>query len=93
MVERQIAARGISDPALLAALRKVPREQFVAERLAGVAYADRALPIEAGQTISQPYIVALMIDAAEIGPRRPCARGRCGVGLCRGGARPRWPAT
>jgi protein-L-isoaspartate(D-aspartate) O-methyltransferase len=67
MVERQIAARGISDPALLAAMRKVPRELFVAERLAGVAYADRALPIEAGQTISQPYIVALMIDAAEIG--------------------------
>src|SRR5688572_11473828 len=67
MVERQIAARGISNPTLLAAMRKVPRELFVAERLAGVAYADRALPIEAGQTISQPYIVALMIDAAEIG--------------------------
>ena len=66
MVERQIAARGISDPTLLAAMRKVPRELFVAERLAGVAYADRALPIEAGQTISQPYIVALMIEAAEI---------------------------
>ena len=66
MVERQIAARGISDPALLTAMRKVPREQFISERLAGVAYADRALPIEAGQTISQPYIVALMIDAAEI---------------------------
>jgi len=67
MVSRQIAARGIADPALLAAMRAVPREAFVAKDYACAAYDDRPLPIEAQQTISQPYIVALMIDAAEIG--------------------------
>ena len=67
MVARQIEARGIDDPALLAAFRTVPREQFVAPEQASSAYDDRALPIEAGQTISQPYIVALMIAAAEVG--------------------------
>ena len=64
---RQIAARGIGSPALLAAMRAVPREAFVAPDQAGQAYDDYPLPIEAGQTISQPYIVALMVDAAEIG--------------------------
>lgn len=68
MVERQIAARGISDPALLAAMREVPREAFVPEGMREFAYEDSPLPIEAGQTISQPYIVALMIEAARIGP-------------------------
>ena len=68
MVERQIAARGIRGAALLAALRDVPREQFVAPDYARQAYGDYPLPIEAGQTISQPYIVALMIEAAAIGP-------------------------
>lgn len=67
MVARQIAARGIDDPALLAAFRAVPREQFVAPEYARSAYDDRPLPIEAGQTISQPYIVALMIAAADVG--------------------------
>jgi len=67
MVSRQIEARGIDDPALLAALRAVPREAFVSPDQASDAYEDWPLPIEAGQTISQPYIVALMIDAAEIG--------------------------
>lgn len=67
MVSRQIAARGIDDPALLAAFRAVPRELFVAADQAASAYDDRPLPIEAGQTISQPYIVALMIAAAAIG--------------------------
>lgn len=67
MVARQIAARGINDPALLAALRTVPRELFVTPGDEQSAYQDRALPIEAGQTISQPYIVALMIAAADIG--------------------------
>ena len=68
MVARQIAARGIDDPALLAALRAVPREAFVAPEQARDAYDDHPLPIEAGQTIIQPYIVALMIAAAGIGP-------------------------
>jgi protein-L-isoaspartate(D-aspartate) O-methyltransferase len=67
MVARQIAARGIDDAALLGAMRTVPRELFVAPALAAAAYEDCALPIEDGQTISQPYIVALMIAAAGIG--------------------------
>ncbi|WP_309660821.1 protein-L-isoaspartate(D-aspartate) O-methyltransferase [Sphingomonas sp.] len=68
MVERQIAARGIRDPRLLDALRQVPREVFVASDYGIQAYGDHPLPIAAGQTISQPYIVALMIEAAGIGP-------------------------
>ena len=68
MVRRQIEQRGIDDPALLAAFRAVPRELFISPDLAGLAYADRPLPIESGQTISQPYIVALMIHVARIGP-------------------------
>jgi protein-L-isoaspartate(D-aspartate) O-methyltransferase len=68
MVERQIRRRGIESPTLLAAFRAVPREDFVPESLREFAYEDGPLPIGAGQTISQPYIVALMIDAAEIPP-------------------------
>jgi protein-L-isoaspartate(D-aspartate) O-methyltransferase len=68
MVARQIAARGLTGAALLAAMREVPREAFVSEALAAEAYDDSPLPIEAGQTISQPYIVALMIEAAAIAP-------------------------
>lgn len=68
MVRRQIEGRGILDPAILDAFREVPREAFVAPEYAHLAYDDSPLPIEAGQTISQPYIVALMIEAAEIGP-------------------------
>jgi protein-L-isoaspartate(D-aspartate) O-methyltransferase len=68
MIERQIAARGIRNPAILGAFRKVPREEFVDEPHKLWAYDDHPLPIEAGQTISQPYIVALMIEAAAIGP-------------------------
>ncbi|HEU5483046.1 MAG TPA: protein-L-isoaspartate(D-aspartate) O-methyltransferase [Sphingomicrobium sp.] len=66
MVERQIASRGITDPKILEAFRAVPREEFLSREYADLAYGDHPLPIEAGQTISQPYIVALMIDAAEI---------------------------
>ena len=68
MVDRQIAARGIRSKTLLAALRDVPREAFVPEAMKPFAYEDRPLPIEAGQTISQPYIVALMIAAAGVAP-------------------------
>jgi len=67
MVARQIAGRGIADAALLAAMREVPREEFVPAHMGGYAYQDSPLPIEAGQTISQPYIVAEMIAAAGIG--------------------------
>ena len=66
MVARQIAARGVKDPAVLAAMGEVPREVFMAPDLAEFAYDDTPLPIAAGQTISQPYIVALMIELAEV---------------------------
>lgn len=66
MVRRQIKGRGITDPAILDAFRRVPREEFVAGEHRQWAYDDHPLPIESGQTISQPYIVAVMIDAAGI---------------------------
>jgi protein-L-isoaspartate(D-aspartate) O-methyltransferase len=66
MVERQIESRGIHDPKILEAFRSVPREEFLAQDYRDLAYGDHPLPIEAGQTISQPYIVALMIQAAEV---------------------------
>ena len=66
MVERQIAARGIADPRILDAFRAVPREAFVPEHLSEFAYEDSPLPIESDQTISQPYIVGLMMEAAEL---------------------------
>jgi protein-L-isoaspartate(D-aspartate) O-methyltransferase len=68
MVERQIAARGIQDERVLAAMGRVPREAFVPADLQEFAYDDNPLPIAEGQTISQPYIVALMAEAARIGP-------------------------
>lgn len=66
MVDVQIAGRGIRDPRVLKAMRAVPRERFVGEGMEEFAYEDAALPIEEQQTISQPYIVAAMIEAAEI---------------------------
>jgi protein-L-isoaspartate(D-aspartate) O-methyltransferase len=69
LVERQIRSRGVTDPAVLAAVESVPREAFLRPELAEFAYLDRALPIEKGQTISQPYIVALMTEALELKPR------------------------
>lgn len=67
MVERQLKRRGIDDPAILDAFLAIPRELFVGADHAHLAYGDHPLPIAARQTISQPYIVALMIAAAEIG--------------------------
>ncbi|WP_282026258.1 protein-L-isoaspartate(D-aspartate) O-methyltransferase [Limimaricola cinnabarinus] len=66
MVAQQLAARGITDERLLRAMGAVPREAFVAPDHRGLAYADRPLPIGAGQTISQPWIVGRMIEAARI---------------------------
>ena len=66
MVEFQLVGRGIRDARVLAAMRQVPREAFVASGLADLAYEDAPLPIAEGQTISQPFIVALMAEAAEI---------------------------
>lgn len=68
MVERQILSRGVRDERTLDAMRTVPREQFVPGDLAEFAYEDAPLPIEEGQTISQPLIVALMIEALEVKP-------------------------
>ena len=62
MVERQIRQRGVKDTLVLKAMRKVPRHEFVPENLKYAAYSDRALPIGEKQTISQPYIVALMTE-------------------------------
>jgi protein-L-isoaspartate(D-aspartate) O-methyltransferase len=71
MVEHQLKARDITDARVLWAMGKVPRHRFVRPSLMGEAYADRALPIEEGQTISQPYIVALMTQLVELrGPER-----------------------
>ena len=68
MVETTIAARGVRDQRVLEALRRVPRERFVAGHQERSAYGDHPLPIECGQTISQPYVVALMAEAAAVGP-------------------------
>lgn len=68
MVARQLKARDITDVRVLAAMGKVPRHRFVPEYLAPLAYGDQPLPIGGGQTISQPYIVALMSQWAAIQP-------------------------
>ncbi len=68
MTQEQIAARGVSDAAVLAAMRTVPRHLFVPAGEIDHAYEDRPLPIGHGQTISQPYIVALMTELARLRP-------------------------
>ena len=68
MVERDLRGRGIAEQHILDAFLKVPREAFVSEDYVHLAYGDHPLPIEAGQTISQPYIVALTIQASGIQP-------------------------
>ncbi len=68
MVERQIAARGVADPRVLNAMRRVPRHRFVDPSQAASAYDDRPLPIGQGQTISQPYIVAYMTELLGLPP-------------------------
>ncbi len=68
MVERQIRRRGVRSEAVLEAMRTVPRERFVEEKYAEFAYDDTPLPIEEGQTISQPYIVAVMAEALRLEP-------------------------
>lgn len=70
MVFEQIVGRGVRDPQVLAAIRNVAREAFFEEDLRRFAYADKPLPIGAGQTISQPYIVAAMTEALRLQGRR-----------------------
>lgn len=69
MVRGQIEARGVRDPAVLNAMRSVPRHLFVPPDLQNSAYDDRPLPIGHGQTISQPFIVALMTELLALGPK------------------------
>jgi protein-L-isoaspartate(D-aspartate) O-methyltransferase len=66
MVQEQLVSRGINDPQVLRAMAKIPRHLFLEKELWDCAYEDRPLPIEADQTISQPYIVALMVEALEL---------------------------
>ena len=67
MVTHQLEARGIRDARVIEAMRRIPRHAFVAAAMRREAYDDTPLPIEEGQTISQPYIVALMLEAARLG--------------------------
>jgi protein-L-isoaspartate(D-aspartate) O-methyltransferase len=66
MVKHQLRARGVRDPQVLAAMERVPREEFVPADIAYEAYDDRALPIDCDQTISQPIIVAMMTEALQV---------------------------
>jgi protein-L-isoaspartate(D-aspartate) O-methyltransferase len=66
MVQEQLVSRGINDPQVLRAMAKIPRHLFLERELWDCAYEDRPLPIGANQTISQPYIVALMVEALEL---------------------------
>ncbi len=68
MVAEHIEPRGVTDPRVLEAMRRVPRERFVDPDYAGYAYEDRPLPVAEGHTIPQPFIVALMAQAAKISP-------------------------
>lgn len=78
MVREQIEARDVTDPQVLAAMRKVPRHLFMHPSLAARAYDDSPLPIEAGQTISQPYIVAFMTE--QLRPRKEHVALEIGTG-------------
>jgi protein-L-isoaspartate(D-aspartate) O-methyltransferase len=80
MVRNQVELRGVRDPGVLVAMRNVPREAFVPAESSELAYEDSPLPIQAGQTISQPYIVALMIEAARIKPGHRVLEVGCGSG-------------
>ncbi len=68
MVEEQLRQRGIRDERVLVAMASVPREEFVVDRYRSDAYADHPLPIPLGQTVSQPYMVARMLEAAAVQP-------------------------
>lgn len=71
MVDEQIVSRGVQDERVLAVMRKIPRHEFLPEAIRGMAYADNALPLGEGQTMSQPYMVALMTELLGLkGPER-----------------------
>src|SRR5208337_4117166 len=66
MVDEQIAYRGVKDERVLAAMRKVPRHEFLPEAIRAMSYQDSALPLGEGQTMSQPFMVALMTELLEL---------------------------
>jgi protein-L-isoaspartate(D-aspartate) O-methyltransferase len=66
MVDEQIAGRGVKDERVLAIMRKIPRQEFLPEAIRGMAYTDNALPLGEGQTMSQPYMVALMTESLRL---------------------------
>jgi protein-L-isoaspartate(D-aspartate) O-methyltransferase len=68
MVDSQLRSRGISNPRVLSAILRVPRHEFVPQNLRSQAYDDHPLPIADGQTISQPYVVALMLESLQLAP-------------------------
>src|SRR3989442_2235704 len=68
MVQTQLMARGIRDQRVLSAMTRVPRHEFVSERYREQAYGDHPTPIAEGQTVSQPYIVALMLEVLKLEP-------------------------
>jgi len=80
MVGEQLVTRGISDPNVLAAMGAVPRHRFVPPELVGHAYADGPLPLGHGQTISQPYVVAVMTELAGAAPGQRALDVGCGYG-------------
>jgi protein-L-isoaspartate(D-aspartate) O-methyltransferase len=80
MVQRQLRDRGIRDPRVLEVMEQTPREAFVGPAHRHEAYADHPLPIGQGQTISQPYIVALMTQELEVRPRDRVLEIGCGCG-------------
>ena len=80
MVEWQLRQRGIRDPGVLEAMRKVPRHEFVPPKLLAQAYDDCPLPIGEGQTISQPYMVGAMTEAAELSGRETALEVGTGSG-------------
>ena len=87
MVKHDIEARGVKDALVLKAMRKVQRHLFVEEALWPKAYNDHPLPIGDGQTISQPYVVALMTEALALARRRTCPGSGHRLGLS--GSNPR----
>ena len=87
MVETQIRAREVQNPAVLRAMTRVPRHLFVPDDVRPFAYDDRPLPIGQGQTISQPYIVAYMTEALQLEPSHRGTRSRHRLRLPGRGAR------
>jgi protein-L-isoaspartate(D-aspartate) O-methyltransferase len=93
MVERDIAARGVRDELVLAAMRKVPRELFLPKNLREFAYEDLPLPIAGGQTISQPYIVAFMAESLLLKGAEKILEIGAGSGYAAAVLRPWWFAA